>query len=451
MKQIEKVIEFQNKQIADLTKMLARVLSYQRLANDRQPELKYDGANQAFIDNQISNYLNDGKTAPLKKEEIIMPYLREGTIRYRPDGRWETRGMLENKKQGSTACGKNQQEVIKKHYERLKLRDKNLRDENYAMKNLKLFDFLDLWFETEVKARIRTGDKKEKGKVSKSYANKTKWAIGNVKKNFPNKLLNEFTVFELESASRQIEMGRTRESVDALIGQSLTYAHKKGFIRTNIVQHFDKYKSVRKQTPVFTVAEQNAFLDYSKKHSRYHDYFMFYFHTGCRPAEIRRIRKRDFDFTAGNKSVFIDGTKTVLSSRRIPLFASLWYLEKMIKDLNDDDFVFTAMEKTLRLAFHKIIEAIGLAGKGFVLYSARHSCNTRWYENGVDEKARKAWMGHSENSTINDKVYTHLTSEHERSQIELVDKMFAPKSAPKNYEKIKKTMENECEVHYMLG
>jgi integrase len=166
----------------------------------------------------------------------------------------------------------------------------------------------------------------------------------------------------------------------------------------------------------FTAEQQNQFLMYAKTNSKYYDYFLFYFNTGCRTGEIYTIKKNDIDFNF--KRVHIAGTKTKGSNRTIPLLEPLYELQNKFDDKADTDFVFTASEKIINKEFKEIVKSIGLNENEFAVYSMRHSFATRCVEKKIDIKTVSQWMSHTTIGTTLNK-YVHITSDYERTQAEV--------------------------------
>jgi len=259
---------------------------------------------------------------------------------------------------------------------------------------------------------IRTSREREKGKVSPKYAKDVKARIENhVKKHYPNKPVDEMTVFELDECSRQIESSMNRESIDGTINQSLSWAFKKGLIKTDIASKLDKHKHEREQGIPFTRDEHERILEHAKKHSRYSFALMVYLNTSCRPGELKEIRHCDFNFDT--MTLFINGTKTKLSKRYVPLPMSMLAFRNQIKD-NSQDKVFTCKVSTLQTELNRILVALEIDTSKYTLKSTRHSFATRCREKGIDEKVIQKWMGHS-NSKMTDH-YTHILTEFEQQQ-----------------------------------
>ncbi|MCL2846058.1 MAG: site-specific integrase [Firmicutes bacterium] len=352
-----------------------------------------------------------------------MPYLKEGTIRKRKDGRWETRAMLENRKQGQTAIGRNQLEVISKHYTRLKERDERIAQGRPIIEKLTLFGLLDKWYELEIQPRIHHERKKQKGKINESTAKGYRNAIKyHIKVHFEDKPLESLTALDLHEGSMKVEYSRTRENVDNTLFMALTWAYKMELTQKNVVQHFKKHKHEREAGIPFTRKDQERILAYAKDHSKYYFHFMTYFNTGARPGELLEIRHCDFDFVG--RTIFIDGTKTKTSSRRIPLFKPMYEFMDCIV-AGSQDKVFTCTVNWLRMELKRILIALGIASETeisdndedtskYALKSTRHSFGTRLREDGIDIKVISRWMGHS-NLAMTDH-YSHVLDEFEHQQ-----------------------------------
>lgn len=384
------------------------------------------------IENCIKSELDIPRNTQNKRSEKRMAYLideqlkPEGTIRQRKDnGRWEIRYM-DNGIQKSVS-NKIQAKCLDLFDQRLKERNSRPKQPKPERQRFTLFMLLDKWHNDEVKSKVRLGKKREKNKISKSHSDRLKTAIElHIKKHFPDSYLDNLTVFVLEECSKKVEYSRTRENVDSVLNMSLNWAHKKGLMKNDIVRHFEKHKHEREQGKPFTRKDQERILEYAQKHSGYYFQFMVYFHTGCRPSEIREIKHCDFDFT--NKTIFIDGTKTKTSSRKIPLFSPLFAFRDKIN--NTKDFVFKNGVETLRKELKSMLIALGIAAENeisntdddktkYTLKSTRHSFATRLREKGIDIKTISIWLGHS-NIQMTDN-YSHVLSEFEQLQASKYD------------------------------
>ncbi|MDR0384056.1 MAG: site-specific integrase, partial [Christensenellaceae bacterium] len=175
----------------------------------------------------------------------------------------------------------------------------------------------------------------------------------------------------------------------------------------------------REHGNAFTAEQQERFLSHAKAHSKYYNYFLFYFSTGCRTGEIYTIKKKDIDFN--NRRVHIHGTKTKGSNRTIPLFDSLLELQDKFDDKIDSEFVFVVTKKYIREEFKKIVKAIGLDPEEYTVYSMRHSFATRCVEKHIDIKTISLWMSHANiGTTLNN--YVHIMSDYEQTQAEIFNK-----------------------------
>jgi integrase len=363
----------------------------------------------ANIENLIPKNLDIAKITE-KKEGENMPYLKEGSIRKRKDGRWEIR-FMDNGKQKSVVR-RNQAECVKVFNERLNNRGKQEKVEKKTAIKETLFTILDKFYELDVKPRVRQGNKIEKGKIGQCREKEIIKSIKNIKKYFVDVKLDLIKVLDLQQCSQKIIHGRTRESVDNILHMALTWAYRNEFLKKNIAENFRKHKHEREQGQPFSRIEQNRILQYAKEHSKYYFAFMVYFWTGCRPSEIREIRHCDFDFE--RKTIFIDGTKTKLSSRRVPLFMELLPFRMFIKE-NCNEFVFTQEIDAYRNELKNILSVLKIKGD-YTLKSTRHSFATRCQECGIDLKTISKWLGHT-NTKMTDN-YTHILDEFEQTQIQ---------------------------------
>ena len=385
----------------------------------------------ANIDNLIqNNSLDIAEGTPKTKEEKVMPYLKKehGSFYKRGSGRWV--GKYKGKQ---TAIGRDMEVTLKRHYDIVTSMKKQLASGGTITTKIPmLYDVLDKWYKNDVLQRVQEGRKRIKGKIGKDRAKKIGYVVKLIKANFPNKPVDDMKVHELETASKTIQQSRTREDVDNILCMALTWAHKKEHIKRNIVEHYTRHRHEREQGRPFTKSDEVRILEYMKINSKYYFHFMFYDWTGSRASEIKEVRHCDFDLF--NKTVFIDGTKTKLSSRKVPLFAPLYELAKSKIVPGSKEKVFTCKVNTLRAELKRVLLVLGIAKEHeisdndddatkYTLKSFRHTFATRRKEEGIDPKLISKWMGHT-NTAMTDH-YTHIQSEYEQQQAAVIDKIHA--------------------------
>jgi hypothetical protein len=82
-----------------------------------------------------------------------------------------------------------------------------------------------------------------------------------IKGNLPNKLLNEFTAFEIQKALNQIESTRMRKYTYDTLGAALRQAYKLDLMPNDIMSKTDNIKHKRKTGRALTIDEQKHFIE----------------------------------------------------------------------------------------------------------------------------------------------------------------------------------------------
>ena len=126
--------------------------------------------------------------------------------------------------------------------------------------------------------------------------------------------------------------------------------------------------------------------------------------TGCRLAELTRLRWPDVDWQA--RTVYVAGTKTPNSRRTLPLTARALEVLRELKRVSQCDHVLSsprwpskpASRNGLQHAHEDVRKAVGLPS-GFVLHSLRHTFCTRLAESGCDVYTLMKLAGHANLAT----------------------------------------------------
>lgn len=143
---------------------------------------------------------------------------------------------------------------------------------------------------------------------------------------------------------------------------------------------------------------------------------------GREMRETLALTWSDMDFDKGwmhiNKAFDMSikkgsSTKTVTSSRRIPLLTPTLEVLKSLKRENNVIFHFIGKLSCTR-KFSQVMSKMGYSS--ISLHSLRHVFTTRCLESGVDKKVIQKWLGHAKfDMTMN--VYSHVLDDFEMSQI----------------------------------
>jgi len=135
-----------------------------------------------------------------------------------------------------------------------------------------------------------------------------------------------------------------------------------------------------------------------------------YLNTGCRSDELNRILVKHINLE--KNEIFIDGTKTKMSKRTMPIMPLLRpILERLVVGRNNDEKLFpTHSINTIRI-FHKLIK--NATGINFTLKDYRHTAATNFKDAGIPMNVYARWFGWSDASMAKE-VYTHVTDYEKR-------------------------------------
>lgn len=135
--------------------------------------------------------------------------------------------------------------------------------------------------------------------------------------------------------------------------------------------------------------------------------FLLLAFTGMRPGELRALRVADLNLETG--SMTVRNTKS-RRDRVLPIPEHLQpRIAALVKGRFNAEFVFGNQgmwdRKQQHFAFRALIAEAGLKGKGYTMYSLRHSVGTLLALNAVPPQVIRDYLGHA-NLTTTDK-YLH--------------------------------------------
>lgn len=161
-------------------------------------------------------------------------------------------------------------------------------------------------------------------------------------------------------------------------------------------------------------------------------------HTGMRIGEVCALRWNEIDLEERkiyvratvirdkNGKTTIGRTKSVSSSRIIPISERLSRLLQHEQACSNDVYVFTAPKKggfmlprTLQYHFRTVLMKLGLPLVKF--HTLRHTFATRWIECGMDMKSLSEVLGHG-NVQITLDIYVHSSDRLKREAIEKIER-----------------------------
>jgi integrase len=241
---------------------------------------------------------------------------------------------------------------------------------------------------------------------------------------FGSRRLASVTRFDLQKwSNEQAAGGMVRSTLNnALDPLRVLYrrALRTGEVASNPVTHLDLPSKASEPIRFATRAEAAALIDVLPADER--ALWGTAFYAGLRRSELRALRCRDLDFTAGVLVVTRAWTqaegspKSHAGVRRVPVCKSLAGLLKAHLELTErtgDDLVFgrTAslpfVASTIRARALKAWAAVDPPLDPIGLHSCRHTCASFLIESGANAKALSAVMGHA-SIEITFNLYGHL-------------------------------------------
>jgi len=396
----------------------------------------------------------------------------QGSIRQRPDGRWEARYYVNGVRKGILSkknSVKPKEEVAKALNKALYELDNGV----YVEPNkIKLTVWLDTWLKEYKANSLKPSTYESYERVIRLYI---KPAMGkhNLKDIRPDELqtlLNKMTRDGLSA--------RTVKYTNQIFHSALKQAIKNGILLKNVAEMVSLPKGAKREMRVLTKDEQDTFLKYLKG-QRYEFVFMFCLSTGLRVGELLGLRWQDVDFKKGtikiNQTLMrlkdieterttlqISTPKTEKGKRTIPLLDDIQRLlsehkqkqqlekfkagckwqdkDKVIdkgQKWKDNDLVFrtefgTPVEpKNLTRIINKTVEEINKdlkkhyekinkkipesdVFKKFGIHSLRHTFATRALEVGMQPKVVQEILGHSTIGMTLD-TYSHVLPDTKKS------------------------------------
>ena len=305
--------------------------------------------------------------------------------RYRSDGRYEIRPQIDGRR--VSIYGQSAEELAKKY--RLALQGK--RKEEKSAK-VTLFKWFDEWIEVY-----------KKPNVSKSTLKNIEYCVKNhLKPNLKDKPINRYTLTDLTQALNQIEKSRMRQYARGTLRAAFGCAVAAGHLKTSPAVNLLPVKHVVQRGKAFPLLDLKEQIEASadKLPRSLMLYYLFCLFAGTRRDEALNLKGGDCDFK--NKIIYIPGTKTQGSKRRIPMFP---ILEKILVELNasKDEKVFNVSQHRTNQDF-RIFRG---EHDGAVLHWLRHTFGTiQICVLDIPANTVALWLGHVD-ATTTIGIYTH--------------------------------------------
>lgn len=382
----------------------------------------------------------------------------EGSIRQRPDGRWEARatGSIDyrtGKPKRISVYGKTKSEVIGK-----------LRELEYNIHNrkaidptsTKFVDWLTYWLETYKRNNIKQS----------TYVSYRGYIDRHVATGFPVMKLKDLTSRDLQ------EFYNYKLTVENLSAKTILNIHRclHEALKQAVLEHYLTYnpsdavvlpKREKPEIEILTREEQAKLIQASYQF-RYGIFIRLTLTTGMRLGEVlglkwenidlrsgmlhvrqtlNRLEKIDYNGIGSKTEIVFQVPKTKNSIRSIPL------LPFMIKELRDwknvqlsdkaqagaayqdtgmvvtNPFGGYIEPRTFKDYYNQILQASGIGH--YTFHALRHTFCTRALENDMDAKTVSTIMGHYSVAFTLD-VYGHVLDSHKREEMMKMENIFAP-------------------------
>ncbi len=368
----------------------------------------------------------------------------DGTIRKRPDGRWEGRIIIGHKKDGSpifkSVFDKTQKTTLKALHRLIDLyRDVDLTEEC----RMTLGEWLDKWLDEYMLFTIRES-------TIESYR---RMANNQVKRFIGDKQLAYLTTADIQKFYNKIkkegriephpihgyELSNTMvRGVHMMLHQALDVAVKERLIVRNPTNGTTIPKKSYVEKQVLDDGQLDRFLQAIKQEAYWYDFFYVEIMTGLRRGEICGLKWSDVNFTDGMLSIkrsvsakkgggiSIGETKTDTGTRVIvmpPSIISLLEKKEKISEWIYPNLINPTEPLNPNSAYHKlktILRREELPSIRF--HDLRHTFATHALQGGVDAKTLAGILGHTDASFTLD-TYTHITGDMQRNASKVVDNM----------------------------
>ena len=219
---------------------------------------------------------------------------------------------------------------------------------------------------------------------------------------------------------------KTSEQIRIIMGQLFSSAVENGLISTSPVTRQVKFKKMpQEERRVFTVSEQQMFVDYIKSHNhRYKDQYLLCLETGMRVGEINGLFWQDIKdnkisvgrtVTYIGSILYMNEPKTAAGWRHIPLTTSAQEIlsKRRQGKIVGMNYVFSKNGNAIRAEnYNNCLKTIckHLGIEPITMHGLRHSFATRCIEAGMTPKTLQYILGHTRiELTMN--LYVHVTQE----------------------------------------
>lgn len=367
-----------------------------------------------------------------------------GSVRQRPDGRWEGRCTINGKRR--SFYGDKQADVLKEMREAQKKAD----DHTYCdPKKMTFGEWLDIWLEEYSKPTIkRTSYRSRKIYIDKHI----KPALGKVKlqsinttqiQTFYNKLLNV----------HKMDPYGLKTGVHATVTTALNQAVKLKYITVNPATACTLPKKKKRDIKPFTKEQISQFLEKIGEGEPYRDLFVVALFTGMRQGELIGLSWDAVDFQKGTITIrqqvqgqnknregfYIESPKNGKDRTIFPAAVVMQTLRSVRREQlgnqlkagaaweNKWNLVFTnkvgqvLRARTIYERFKRVVNAMGLPDMRF--HDLRHTYAVMALQAGDDPKTVQNALGHH-TAAFTLEIYAHVTEDMNRKSAERMQEYY---------------------------
>jgi len=370
----------------------------------------------------------------------------EGTLRLRKDGRWEGRiiiGYDEKDKaitktvtaRSKRACETKLKELRTKHAPAIGV------SRRQAKPDMKLADWLDMWYKLYVKPKSKIGTHMQYetfiyqhinpriGEIplSKLTQEDIQTFLSNEKKNGRLALRNVYGAGMSDSSVRKMGI---------IISSALRKATEQKLLRSNPAKGTKLPPKKQAEIHILTHEQFRNLLLQAKEDGAY-EIILLELSTGVRRGELCGLKWDDLNFSTGalrisrqiirtENGLEESSLKTKESERTVYLPDTVLQVMRELKEKTDSPWIFPSPRdsakprdpKALRKKVINVMEHAGITGVRF--HDLRHTFATYALEYGMDVKTVSMIIGHSSvTTTLN--TYSHITSEMEKKAAEKIE------------------------------
>ena len=277
-------------------------------------------------------------------------------------------------------------------------------------KDMKLGEWLDLWFATYKKPYLRPYSLRNIEQMIRLHT--PAW--------LKEMRLADIGALDLDRALSELPNGRTRQYARQTWHAAFGKASKLGIVERNVVELTDPIRYRKQRGKALTAKERWDFLQ-AIKGTRLEWLMRFYLMTGVRRTEALALEWSDIDEQEG--LILIRGTKTEGSYRTILLTDEIKQVLAEQRKQNAADrqrrgrgvFHVCSAERVFPFSAEYISRAFKQFCPAHHLHDLRHTYITLCAESGVNVRVCQQLVGHATAAMTLD-VYTHVMDEYKRKE-----------------------------------